>query len=464
VTSAGSTVAGRRRAPATAALLAALLGAASALAHGPITKTYREAPPGTPMPPTPPVTAADLAQTPAVSAATRPLRVLADEATAVATVDVARTEVFDEGRLHAYRLHVVRVLRGRLDDAEPAVVDIRADPKGRPLLDDGTRVVVFLKPAPAYSYLTAHLPAGLTPFVLVAGREGLVPVGGDAGREPVERAIEQGMAVAGMAENDALVARRRLAFSELAGANGRLLADGVAELGLLPALTPVSSEEMATLTRVLADPRIDPQARIGLAGVLADRGATACVPALAGAATDTPAVLDAILAARARLGALPTRAELDVLLGRDDAGVRAAAVRALAKLDDPAAIADVGHYATTDQDPAVRGAAVDALGETHRASVLPVLEHTFQDTSRDVMQRSARAMIAIGGRDADDTLTGIALHASAPDIRRYAALILIVTHGRNDPVVQQLAASNPSPEVRAVLDHPLEFNHMHVKD
>ena len=54
--------------------------------------------------------------------------------------------------------------------------------------------------------------------------------------------------------------------------------------------------------------------RAALAALLAERGAREALPALVRAATETPAMLDAVLAARARLGAPATSAELAALL------------------------------------------------------------------------------------------------------------------------------------------------------
>jgi HEAT repeat protein len=51
--------------------------------------------------------------------------------------------------------------------------------------------------------------------------------------------------------------------------------------------------------------------------------------------------------------------------------VRAAAVRALARLDRPGVVAEVGRYATSDPDVTVQQAAIDALGASKRVEAYP---------------------------------------------------------------------------------------------
>src|SRR5262249_42724994 len=140
-------VAGTRRVPATAAVLATLLAA------GPVGAGTSDAtPPASKRSAAdePLITPEDLApRTPTtgvVVSGARPLRLLAAEASAVVLADVVRTEPFDEDRLHLIRLRVARVLGGRLDDLEPGVAEIRGASKRPPVLADGERVVVLLRP------------------------------------------------------------------------------------------------------------------------------------------------------------------------------------------------------------------------------------------------------------------------------------------------------------------------------
>jgi HEAT repeat protein len=171
--------------------------------------------------------------------------------------------------------------------------------------------------------------------------------------------------------------------------------------------------------------------------------------------TDTPAVLEALLAARADLG-LASREQLAPQLTAKDPAVRAAAVRALARLDQPGTIAEVGQYATSDPDVGVRQAAIEALGATKRAEAVPILRKTFDAPETVILQHSAQAMLEIGGPAVDDALVDLALHGGSPQIRRYATMLLVIQHGRDAEPVRRIERSNPGPEVRDFLEHGLQ--------
>src|SRR5581483_5609389 len=191
----------------------------------------------------PPATA-NVVPSPAVAATTgaRPLRVLAADASAI--------------------VHAERVLRGRLDDADPGIAEVRGDSKRPPLAIDGEHVVVFLRPAWGQTYLTEHLPAG-TYYTVVGARDGVVPVASEAQREAVERAIADGAAIATLDAPAAPAARRRLAFTELASTSPRLAGDALAELRGFATLSPLAPEELAALSRALRDVTVDPVVRVG---------------------------------------------------------------------------------------------------------------------------------------------------------------------------------------------------------
>jgi hypothetical protein len=393
-----------------------------------------------------------------VTSGTRPLRLLATEATAVALGSVARTESYDEDRLHVHRLDLERVLRGRIDDAEPGIVEIRGGGQRPPVLVPGERVIVLVRPAPTLSYLAQHLPAGAF-LEVVAGRDGVVPVGSDREVEAVSRALADGAAIAALEGAAAKAAARRLAFSELGSGNPRLMADALAELRRLDELASPSHDEVETLGRVLRDREVDRAVRIGLIQLLTARRTIGAMPALTTAEADDPAVLGALLAARATLGSSGGRQELAPYLSSSDPAVRAAAVRALARLGNGAAVTELERYATVDPDPGVRVAAIEALGATKQPAAVPVLARTFDAEPASIMQASARAMLDIDGPAVDDALVGLALRGGTPTARRYAAAILMLSRGRNHPAVRRIEASNPPPEVRDLLEHGLQDPH-----
>lgn len=445
--------AGARRALAAGLAVAAVAWTAPAAAHGP-----DHAPRARAAAPSPGVRGAaalrparvDPSTGVVAATGTVPLRILAADATAVVVAAVIATESLDDDRLRVHRLRVERVLRGRLDDAEPRLIDVRGASQRPPLVRDGERVVVLVRPAPDLSYLRQHLPAG--GVVPVSGRDGVVRVTAEADVEAVDAAI--GARTAG--------ARRRLAFVRLASGRPRLAADGLLELRGLERLAPLSAEERAFVGRTLRDTRVPAVTRVGVLDLLAERSAREALPEVLAAETDTPALLDAVLATRARLGAPAGRTDLAPWLDADDAGVRAAALRALALLDDPAALDDLSRHATTDRDPAVRVAAIDALGQTKRPAVVPVLSKTFASADRELQQASARALLAVGGPAVDDALIALALGGDRVETKTYAALLLVTMHGRDHAAVRRLEASKPGPEVVKLLEHGLEFRHSHV--
>jgi len=389
-------------------------------------------------------TAAGVPSPEVVASGDRPLRTLVGQAIAVVVADVARSESYDEDRLRVYKLHVIRVVRGRVDAPEPGIVEVRGVASRGPLVGDGERVVALLQRATAVTYLSQHLPGGEY-LETVGGRDGIVPVGNDAEAQLTERILAE--------TGDDADTVRRVAALGLASGNPRLAADGLAELRRAEPFRPLSASDVDALGKALADRRIPPTVRAGLMTLVADRHAVEAAPALERAATDTPAVLDALLAARADLG-LATRDQLAPQLGAKDPAVRAAAVRALARLDGT--VAEVGQYATSDPDVAVRQAAIDALGATKRADAVPILRKTFDASETVILQHSAQAMLEIGGPAVDDAFVDLALHGGSPQVRRYATMLLVIQHGRDGEPVRRIERSNPAPEVRDYLEHGLQ--------
>ena len=70
-------------------------------------------------------------------------------------------------------------------------------------------------------------------------------------------------------------------------------------------------------------------------------------------------------------------------------------------------------------------------------------------------------MLALGGDAADQSFIDLALRGKSVDTQRYAALLLVVLRGRDSPAVRRLLASQPNAEVRDVIEHGLQFQHMH---
>jgi HEAT repeat protein len=392
-----------------------------------------------------------------------PLRRLVAESALVVEGVVARTDSLDDDKLRIYHLAVERTVTGDAGATEVAIVEMRGATSRPGLLADGVRAVVLLRPAPTLSYLTQHLPAG-PHFSLTSGRDGIVPIADADERRVVDRVLAEGVRIGALTdEADAKAGRRALAFEELESAHPRLAADGLVELRLLDDVVTLGADEVAALERVLRTPAVAAPTRSGLIQLAGERRWTDALPALRRAEVDSPQVLQAVLTARARLGAPAGADELAPYLRSKDGDVRAAAVRALATLPEPA-VAELGRLATADTDVDVRVAAIEALGTTKRPAAVTTLSQTFAEPTREVRQASGRALLAIGGPAASDALIGLALRGGDADVRKYAALLLVVSNGRESHAVQRLLASNPSGEVREVVEHGLRFEHMHEHD
>jgi hypothetical protein len=90
-----------------------------------------------------------------------------------------------------------------------------------------------------------------------------------------------------------------------------------------------------------------------------------------------------------------------------------------------------------------------------------LLARTFDSADHEIQQRSGQAMLRIGGPAAAEALVGLALHGASGETQTYAALLLLLSRGRDDPAVHRLEAAGPSPEVRHVIEHGFEFRDTH---
>jgi HEAT repeat protein len=402
---------------------------------------------------------------PQASSGVRSLRDLTGADRAVVLATVTRTDALDDQKLLVYRVTIERVLRGTPSSETVAVVDVRAGLTRPPLVTDGQRAVLLLAPAPSMSYLAQHLPGESPLYQLADGRDGVIPVGSEADVEVVVGLLDAIDRV--RAEPDPAArasALRQLAFASLASDRPRLVANGLLELRRLPRDLSLTSEEISILSRVLRDTSIPAPTRIGLIRLLGQQRWAGALAGLQTVEADQPDVLAALLAARADLGAPPSRRDLAPYLASKDPAVRAAAVGALARLDEPGTIDELGRWAIADGDPTVRERAITALGESKRPEAQRYLRQTFASPDRTLMQASARALLALDEADGNAAFTELALHGSSSDVRRYAALVLLMTRGRQHPAVVQLLAKNPDPEVRRVIEHGIEMHDVHRHD
>jgi HEAT repeat protein len=438
-----------------AAGLVALFGAA-----GPAAAHQQPAPPREVHPAEPSPTTGEPG--PQASSGIHSLRELEGGARATVLGTVSRTDAFDDQKLLVYRVAVERVLRGEGVGPVLSVVDIRAGLTRAPLLQDGQRAVLLVTPAPSLSYLTQQLPGEGPLHQLADGRDGIIPVATDADIDVVVGLLDAEDRVRAAPDPETRERElRRLAFQLLATGQPRLAADGLLELRRLPPVLSLTSEELSALGRVLRDSGIPQPTRIGLIRLLGQRHWEGALAALQGVEVDAPDVLAALLEARANLGAPATRGDLAPYLASKDPAVQAAAVAALARTNEPGTIDELGRWAVADGDRTVRESAIVALGRSKRPEASRYLQQTFASPDRFLMQASARALLDLDEADGNAAFTELALHGGSSDVRRYAALLLVMTRGRESPAVQQLLARNPDPAVRYVIEHGIEMHDVH---
>lgn len=460
-----STLAGALRAPAAfVALVLMTAMPAPSWAHGPISrKPETEPPAGTEVPPAAPLDTRTLPRpstTPSEAAGVLPLRDLVHDSTVVVDCIVTRTESLDDDRLRVYHVRVGAATKGTVDGDEARVVEIRGATSRPGVIADGLRAVLLLRAAPPLSYLTQHLDPGVAYLVVTGGRDGVIPVANDAEHTTVVATLAEGEHVGTLDGEAQQTARRTLAFHELATMHPRLAADALVELRRLDPFDELTDAEVSACATALAPATLPGPTRIGLVRLIGERRWGRALPAVRHATIDGPQMLDAVLAARAQLGAPPDKAELAPYLASKDPAIRSAAVRALATLATPA-LGEIGRYATTDPDTGVRVAAIEALGDTKQPGTVPTLTQTFLQSDRAVRQASARALMAVGGAAASDAFVNLALHGNDVNAKTYAMLLLVLTTGKDSPEVRRVLASNPSPEVVDVAKHGLQWQHSH---
>jgi hypothetical protein len=110
-------------------------------------------------------------------------------------------------------------------------------------------------------------------------------------------------------------------------------------------------------------------------------------------------------------------------LNDQDPRIRAAAVEALGEVGDPSAIEALGQALAKDTDSGVREAAAEALGELGSPNAVQVLRSGLKDADGVVREAVVEALADIGGPEAERVLRQ-ALADSDEDVRDAAAAAL----------------------------------------
>jgi hypothetical protein len=128
--------------------------------------------------------------------------------------------------------------------------------------------------------------------------------------------------------------------------------------------------------------------------------------------------------------------------------VRLAAIRALARRQDDAAIETLGALLAHDPDGTVRRIAATALGNIGGDTVVPALEPALADADVEVRIQAMRGLHVIEGEAAAASLGELALGDAAPELRRQAVHLLATLHSNEARSAIDLAASDPDDAVR----------------
>jgi hypothetical protein len=110
-------------------------------------------------------------------------------------------------------------------------------------------------------------------------------------------------------------------------------------------------------------------------------------------------------------------------LADQDPRIRGAAAEALGEVGDVSAVDPLGKLLGSDADSDVREAAAEALGEIGSPAAVPALRDALKDAEEDVREAVVDALGAIGGSDAERVLRQ-ALSDPDEDVRDAAAAAL----------------------------------------
>ncbi len=178
-----------------------------------------------------------------------------------------------------------------------------------------------------------------------------------------------------------------------------------------------------------------------------DRATLAALLADPTSALDSPDAAVRRLAVAAAVARPELRLRIIDLLRNDPAPIvrrECAETLGLAAVDDPVPLA----AALGDADPAVREAAVTALGELEAASLVPTLAALALDDPDNLVREAAVAALgAIGDPAAVPTLLDL-ISSGPPQVRRRCVAALTVFEGSEVEAALRSAAADRNPMVR----------------
>jgi HEAT repeats len=353
---------------------------------------------------------------------------------------------------------VRRTLKG---DAGPEVtaIEMRDFPSVPAIFTANAHGVAFLEPARMNSYLTRTLPQGHY-VQLDGGRTGWIAAGSAGEADEVAAIIARLVAASREPPADPgarAAAARALTLDEIAARPPALVEDGAAGLAGIPDLAAtLTPAEQARLEAALARTDLPARVRAALVRVVGTSHLRQLAPTLAHLREPAPEVLAAAWEALVALDAAPQAADFEPYLTSREGAVRGAAVRGLIHATGVAGIPRATAMALDDPDPAVRRAAVEALGDGRHVEALPSLERVYVAGPNDLRLAAGRMIFAIGGRPAAESFARLAF-AAPPDAQKHAvALLLSLGLPQDDELVAHIRETHPDPEIRDYIEHGLK--------
>lgn len=397
-----------------------------------------------------------VAAAPPRAAAVAPtLSTLLHRARVVAAAVVADVTAYDGGNVTVASLQAERVFKGAPDNRQILVVEMRNVLEQPAALEAGVQVVVFLRQAPMNSYLRRVLPRA-DYFRLLPDRVSCLKANDPAEAAELIAVVQELAAASRNPERDPdkrAEKTRQLTFKLVSARHPELVRDGARSLaevhGLHANLSPAEREQLA---KALARDDLPDSVRTELIRGVATARLKQLVPSLRN--VHTPQLLAETWRALRQLDAAPEQ-EIENGLADPNAVVRATAAREWGAGKGEAGIDRLAALATADPSELVRLAAIESLGETRSPRALEGLEHAFRDSSWEVRRAAARAISAIGGRSAAESLARLAFDAP-PDAQPYAVLMLMMSGvTRGDPLLLRIQKEHPDPKVRDLAEHGL---------
>ena len=376
---------------------------------------------------------------------------------------IVTVEPLGDGRVDLARVQVGNVLKGSTPPSSLTVVSARDLPSVPAILEEGSAVVLFLRPAETNSWLRTQIP-GERPFSPSPERLGVISSGSADEILEVAAIVDRLVAASREPELDPAkraAAERTLTFDEIGSRHPRLVEEGAQGLpGVFPGgRAELTDQERITLEGALRRRDLPERVLVALIDAVGAAGARSVAPSL-GDLTGAPAgAQEAAWRALARLGAPVSDAQLQRALASPDPSLRMAAARVMLEENRPGAIEAVGRVATSDRDTEVRKAAIAALGATKKPAALPALERCFRDPAVGVRQAAGRAIFEIGGAPASASLARLVFEGP-PDAQKQAvALLLALDAPGRAEAMERIKREHPDPTVKHLVEEGFEYHH-----